>query len=192
MQFEATQYPTMVGSLNIDQAFKDKALFGSNKDSVNAVVQEALLSPAPTADPVYDSEASTEKLPELFATTSKTAEKLRDLRKYSKENFEVAKLQQQSSIKDLDRSLTDLSLKGNGLPSNRQLHERLLVSTLDTKGFPKKAQVILDHAMLLRSKEKYLFDYVANRDIVADDPWLRELWDWVAGMHLRFPIAFGD
>ncbi|KAI2639562.1 hypothetical protein GGS26DRAFT_273716 [Hypomontagnella submonticulosa] len=181
MQFEATQYPTMVGSLNIDQAFKDKALFGSNKDSVNAVVQEALLSPAPTADPVYDSEASTEKLPELFATTSKTAEKLRDLRKYSKENFEVAKLQQQSSIKDLDRSLTDLSLKGNGLPSNRQLHERLLVSTLDTKGFPKKAQVILDHAMLLRSKEKYLFDYVANRDIVADDPWLRELWDWVAG-----------
>ncbi|KAI1384608.1 uncharacterized protein F4822DRAFT_415705 [Hypoxylon trugodes] len=186
MQFEPTQYPEMVGPLNVDQAFKDKPLFGSNKEPVNSIIQHALLFSAPTADPICDSEASTEKLPEPLANTSKIAEKLRNLRKYSKEALETSKQQSdkaqaQPAIKELDQSLTDLSIKGNGLPSNRQLHERLLVSTLNTKGFPKEAQVILDHAMLLRSKEKYLFDYTANRDIVSDDPWLKELWDWVAG-----------
>ncbi|KAI1213274.1 uncharacterized protein F4807DRAFT_257107 [Annulohypoxylon truncatum] len=165
MSFEPAQYSDMISSLNIDRAFEDMPLFGVDKGSPHAIVQEALLSPAPTDDPIYDSEASDIELAESFANAFKIADKLRILRKYSKENLETSK-------KPDD--------KLNGLPSNRELHERLLSSTLDTKGFPKKAQVILDHLMLLRSKEKYLFDYVANRDIVADDPWLRELWGWIS------------
>ncbi|KAI1374582.1 hypothetical protein F4677DRAFT_425514 [Hypoxylon crocopeplum] len=185
MQFEATQYHEMMGPLNVDEAFIDKALFGSRKEPVNAIVQQALLSPVPTTDPICDLEASTEGLPELYTNASKTADKLRGLRKYSKDVLEPSKQHndkpRQSSIGDLERSLTDLSMKGNGLPSNRELHERLLLSTMDTKGFPKEAQVVIDHTMLLRSREKYLFDYVANRDIIGDDPWLRDLWDWIAG-----------
>ncbi|KAI2782846.1 hypothetical protein F4815DRAFT_491880 [Daldinia loculata] len=186
MQFEATQYPEMMGPLNIDQAFKDQPLFGNRKESANVIIQKTLLSPSPIADPICDLEASTEPLPELFTSASTTADKLRGLRQYSREILETAKQvsdkeRQQSVTKDLDRSLSDLPLQGNILPSNRQLHERLLASTLDSRGFPKEAQLVLDHVMLLRSKEKYLFDYVANRDIAADDPWLRELWDWVAG-----------
>lgn len=188
MQFEATQYPEMMGPLNIDQAFKDQPLFGNRKESANVIIQKTLLSPSPIADPICDLEASTEPLPELFTSASTTADKLRGLRQYSREILETAKQvsdkeRQQSVTKDLDRSLSDLPLQGNILPSNRQLHERLLASTLDSRGFPKEAQLVLDHVMLLRSKEKYLFDYVANRDIAADDPWLRELWDWVAGMY---------
>ncbi|KAI2626595.1 hypothetical protein GGR54DRAFT_477664 [Hypoxylon sp. NC1633] len=185
MEFEASQYPEMMGPLNIDLAFADKPLFGSDKEPSSSVIQQALLSPVPTGDPICDSEASNGPLPELSNSVSKTADKLRGLRKYSKDTLEAsAKLDGETKLlatQELDRSLTNLSIKGNGLPSNQQLHEKLLVSTLNTRGFPKEAQVVLDHAMLLRSKEKYLFDYVANRDITADDPWLRELWDWVAG-----------
>ncbi|KAI4863032.1 hypothetical protein F4820DRAFT_390443 [Hypoxylon rubiginosum] len=186
MQFDATQYPEMMGSLNIDKAVVDKSLFGSQKDSTNVVVQQALLTPPPALDPISDLEASNEPLPELFTNASKISDKLRGLRKYSTDILKAQKqlndkAQGRSSVEKLDQSLTDLSIKGNILPSNRQLHEQLLISTRDTKGFPKDAQVVLDHAMLLRSKEKYLFDYTANKDIVADDPWLGELWDWVAG-----------
>ncbi|KAI1102839.1 hypothetical protein F4804DRAFT_251011 [Jackrogersella minutella] len=166
MKFDAAQYPDMVGSLSIDEAFKDIPLFGSHKESIHAVVQKALLSPVPTADPICDFEANKEELTEVFINASKTADKLRGLRKYSQEILEGSK---------------QLHDKLNGLPSNRELHERLLVSTIDTNGFPKEAQIVLDHSMLLRAKEKYLFDYFANRDIVADDPWLRELWDWISG-----------
>ena len=35
--------------------------------------------------------------------------------------------------------------------------------------------------MLFRAKEGYLFDYAKNSRIVADDPWLRDIWAWVAG-----------
>ncbi|KAI1144502.1 hypothetical protein F5Y05DRAFT_29170 [Hypoxylon sp. FL0543] len=177
MQFEASQYPEMMGPLNFDESLRHRPLFGRHKESTRAVIRQVLQCPVPTVDPICDLEASPEKLPETFVNASKTAERLGALRKYSKEVLEASK----QSNKELDRSLSDLSLKGKGLPSNRQLHERLLVSTRDTRGFPKEAQVVLDHVMLLRSKEKYLFDYVANRDIVADDPWLKELWDWIAG-----------
>ncbi|KAI0901480.1 hypothetical protein F4806DRAFT_2193 [Annulohypoxylon nitens] len=164
MQFESAQYSDMLGSLNIDRAFEDMPLFGIDKGSAHTAVQEALLSPMPTSDPIYDSEANDTQIAELLTNASKTADKLRVLRKFHKEKLK--------SSKNDD--------KLNKLPSNRELHERLLLSTLDTRGFPKEAQVILDHAMLLRSKEKYLFDYVANREIVADDPWLRELWGWIS------------
>lgn len=190
MQFEVTQYPEMMGSLNIDKAFHDKHLFGSQKESVNAVVQQALLAPQPSQDPISDLEASNEQLSELFTSASKTADKLRSLRKYSSEILKASKQlddteQHRLSVQKLDQSLADLSVKA-GLPSNRQLHESLLVLTRDTKGFPRDAQAVLDHAMLLRAKEKYLFDYAANTNIVSDDPWLQELWDWVAGMYTDF------
>lgn len=189
MQFDAIQYPEMMGSLNIDKAFVDKSLFGNEKESANAIVQQALLTPSPTLDPVSDLEASSEPLPELLTNASKISDKLRGLRRYSNDVLKATKqlsdkAQERSSVDKLDRSLTDLSIKGNSLPSNQQLHERLLISIRDTKGFPKDAQVVLDHAMLFRAKEKYLFDYSANKEIIADDPWLGELWDWVAGIHI--------
>ncbi|KAK6952885.1 hypothetical protein Daesc_005182 [Daldinia eschscholtzii] len=195
MQFEPTQYPEMTGPLNIDQAFKDQPLFGNRKESLSSVIQQTLSSAPPTADPICDLEASTQPLPELFTSASTTADKLRGLRQYFRETLEPArqlkeKERQQSVTRNLDQSLSDLSLKDNVLPSNRQLHERLLMSTLDSRGFPKEAQLVLDHVMLFRSKEKYLFDYVANRDITGDDPWLKELWDWVAGSN--FPVRLLD
>jgi hypothetical protein len=66
-------------------------------------------------------------------------------------------------------------------PSQRQRHENLLGETTKMVSFPSEAQAVVDHAILLRAKEKYLFDGHTNQSIVADDPWLRDVWAWVAG-----------
>lgn len=91
MQFESAQYSDMLGSLNIDRAFEDMPLFGIDKGSAHAAVQEALLSPMPTSDPIYDSEASDTQIAELLTNASKTADKLRVLRKFHKENLKSSK-----------------------------------------------------------------------------------------------------
>jgi len=65
--------------------------------------------------------------------------------------------------------------------TNQELHELHLSSLVGAKGFPMEAQKVIDHTMLLRAKEKYLFDCEANRKVVSDDPWLRDVWAWIAG-----------
>ena len=44
-----------------------------------------------------------------------------------------------------------------------------------------RAQYILDHTMLLRAREGYLFNFQRNQEVVADDIWLQDVWAWVAG-----------
>ncbi|KAI0024781.1 WD repeat domain-containing protein [Xylariomycetidae sp. FL0641] len=185
MQFESSQHSEMAGPLLIDEALKDIPLFGENRAPINDIVQQAVQFPPSDIDPIVDFEAKAVPLPATYATAKSTTDQLHMLRQYSKDVIRPRKPkndeQQFPTIEDLDRSLTDLSMKGPGPPSNRQLHERMLATTLDTKGFPKEAQILLDHVMLLRAKERYLFDYAANREIVSNNPWLRDLWDWVAG-----------
>ncbi|KAH9898885.1 WD repeat domain-containing protein [Xylariomycetidae sp. FL2044] len=186
MQFDPAKYPDMVGSLLVDGALKDLPIFDINSDYVYPALEEAMRSHPSERDLVEDTEASVVPLPDSFASASSIAEKLRILRQYSKdmqraEGSLPEGTQHHQTIEDLDRSLTDLSMSSAGPPSNRHLHERLLRSSLTAKGLPKEAQAIVNNTMLLRAKERYLFDYVADRKITSDDPWLRDLWDWIAG-----------
>ncbi|RYP36828.1 hypothetical protein DL767_003218 [Monosporascus sp. MG133] len=137
-------------------------------------------------DIVVDEDASYIQPDELFTAASTTAEKLRGIRRFLKDNpqegFSSSQNQQASSSDDeLNESLVGLSITSVGQLSNRQLHEKLLALTQGARGLPKEAQAVLDHVMLLRAKENYLFDCASNREIVADDPWLQDLWDWIAG-----------
>ncbi|KAI1338035.1 WD repeat domain-containing protein [Xylariaceae sp. FL0016] len=179
MQFEASQYSEMLGALLLDKALNDAPVFGNERRSVNTFAHKIAQSPSQDDNTVIDFEANDNRLPDTYTKASTVADKLRDLRKYSKEI-----LYEQNLVKGHKR-LVSKNEKTNatkdGPPSARLLHESLLTATLDTQGFPKPAHLVLDHVMLLRSKEKYLFDYSANRDIVSDDPWLRDMWDWVAG-----------
>ncbi|KAI1429230.1 hypothetical protein F5Y12DRAFT_782001 [Xylaria sp. FL1777] len=161
MQFDAVQYPEIMGSLLIDDAVKYTPLFGNEKESVATIVSHVLESLPPETDKVLDFEAK-ESLPQSFADAGTTADKILVLRKYAYQSRETT------------------PGEGTGLVSNRQAHENLLATTLNTKGFAKAAQIVLDHVILLRSYEKYLFDYAANINIVSDDPWLKDLWLWVA------------
>ncbi|KAI1281364.1 hypothetical protein F5Y07DRAFT_354486 [Xylaria sp. FL0933] len=175
MQFDATQYPEVMGSLLIDESLKHTPLFGSDRESIATIVSQVLESLPPETDIILDFEAK-DSLPQSFIEASTTAGKILALRKYAQMSHQS---QETSRIEGLDKSPTDAAVNGTALISNRQAHENLLTTTINTKGFEKAAQVILDHVMLLRSQEKYLFDYAANIDITSDDPWLKELWLWV-------------
>ncbi|RWA12157.1 hypothetical protein EKO27_g2955 [Xylaria grammica] len=179
--FDATQYPEVMGSLLVDDALKHTPLFGNEKKSVATIISQVLELLPPETDVVSDFEAE-DPLLQSFTETTTTAGKILTLRKYNRKTSQSQDSSRHSGTpgESLDKTPSDATGSGIGLVSNQQAHENLLATTLNTKGFAKEAQVVLDHVMLLRSKEKYLFDYAANINIASDDPWLKDLWLWVA------------
>ncbi|GAP88501.1 putative WD repeat domain-containing protein [Rosellinia necatrix] len=174
MRFDAPQYSEMMGSLLVDDAVKDIPLFGDMKTSVEAISSHIMDLLPPEIDPVLDFEAK-DILPNSFTDANTTAGKILALRKHVQSSGQPREL-----ISDgPDKTPSDATVRGTGPVSNRQAHENLLSATLNARGLPKEVQVVINHAMLLRSKEKYLFDYSANVNIVAEDPWLKDLWHWV-------------
>ncbi|KAK6863992.1 hypothetical protein PG995_000520 [Apiospora arundinis] len=186
MQFEASQFPEMVGPLLVKEALSDVPIFGDTPADVDTIVNRTLSSQPSKCHKTQDAEASNKVLPEAYSNGASTAEKLRALRQFSKEIQRQSKPsskggKRNASLEDITQEMDDLSTDRPGPPSNRQLHERLLSLTQETTGFPKDAQVLLDHVALLRASDKYLFNFAANRDIVSDDPWIRDVWDWITG-----------
>lgn len=174
IQFDTARYPEMMGSLLITGAVKEIPLFGDERESVSDIASQTLELRPPERDPILDFEAN-DDLPQSFFDANTTAGKILALRKYARD----VNQSRESTNGGLGKPLSDTEGKTAGPVSNRQAHENLLTMT-NTKGFPKEAQVVLDHVMLLRSKEKYLFDYSTNMNITSDDPWLKYLWLWVA------------
>lgn len=181
----------MMSSMLIDAALSDIPLFGKDKQAIAPIIQNVLQCRPPDHDPVSDEEALGVEVKELYTDVSTTAEKLRGIRRYLKERSLERRAsydqQPQSDAEELSESLMGLSITSFGQVSNRQLHEKLLALTQGAKGLPKEAQAVLDHTMLLRAKERYLFDCAENREVVADDPWLQDLWDWIAGLLPTYP-----
>lgn len=187
MQFEPAQYSELMGSLLIDEAVKYIPLFGSEKEPVATIISQVLSAHPPDTDTVVDFEAN-DDLPESYSNATTTAAKILALRKHApqiSQSQELSNNDRKSATFGVtpDKTSPDAPGSVTGLVSNRQAHESILTTTLNTKGFPKTAQVVLDHIMLLRSQEKYLFDYQANINITSDDPWLKDLWLWVASMY---------
>ncbi|KAI0166660.1 WD repeat domain-containing protein [Xylariaceae sp. FL1272] len=179
MQFDTAQYSEMMGSLLADEAVKDVPLFGEEKLPTINLVSAAINSPQqPDIDNIISSEEE-EVLPESFEDASSTADKLQILRRI----FRKTVHSYDASVGDGHEVLNGRNLenKSAGLMSNRQSHESLLSTMLDMRRCPKSGQIIIDHILLLRSKERYLFDYAMNVDIVSDDPWLQDIWHWISG-----------
>jgi WD repeat-containing protein mio len=193
MHFEPPQTPQMLGPMLVQQALSDIPIFGEHKADIEAIIQKTLRHHHPVREAVLDTLSTNVSLPESFYKSTTVADKLRELRSFSKEVLQSAAAKghksQRDSMEKLAQSMDDLSTNRTGPPSNRQLHERLLASTLETSGFPREAQVVLDNVALLRANEKYLFDSSINRDIVSDDPWLRDMWDWIAGSSGSSPMC---
>ena len=186
MRFEESQVPEMIGPLLVKEAVSDVPLFGQQKANIDAIVNNTLLTQPVEYHVTQDDEASPMPLPDSFDDSMPAADKLRVLRAFSKEALKTGKPAgqggtQRSSLEEMTLEMDELSTDRTGPPSNRRLHEHLLSLGQQTRGFDKKAKVFLDHLPLVRANEKYLLDFAANRDIVSDDPWLRDLWDWIAG-----------
>ncbi|KAK3944651.1 SEH-associated protein 4 [Diplogelasinospora grovesii] len=166
MEFEPSQSSDILAPLLTETALSDIALFGQDKANVKLLADKALHSSA-SDDLVADIDQNTD-LPRSFLEATSIAEKLAALRSASEEM-------------DSGADNSAYSHLGTELASQRERHEKLLSQTRLRGHFPREAQAVLDHTMLLRAKENYLFNYRKNQQIVADDPWLRDIWGWVAG-----------
>ena len=166
MQLESPQARSIIGPLRIEEALSDLPLFGSDPLDIDALAEKALAN-VDSAVPA-DYHENDDHLASV-AQAATVAEKLVELRRryHASLGFE--------GDADVVHSMEP--------PSQRECHEKLLLETHRSSGSSKKAHAITDHIMLFRAKERYLFDFL-NQSIVADDPWLRDVWAWVAG---KFP-----
>lgn len=159
MEFEPPHPRGIFGPLLTEQALSDVARFGPEKADIRDLVEQALTN-ASAGERMVVKAPEDSHLLAAFEQASTVADKLKALRLASKEG-------QPQSDEELSSQL--------------ERHEKLLTYARDMTGLPSKARYVLDHTMLLRAKEGYRFDYAKNQQIVADDPWLQDVWAWVAG-----------
>jgi WD repeat-containing protein mio len=177
MKFDTSQGAETLGPYFVENALSKIPIFGPEKIDFDAIAEEALKTYSPDDDLLVDEAASTVPLPQSFMSAKTVAEKLQLLRAYVQD---VTRSEEPESGPP-SRKLSGIALNPSPSSSNRSLHEDLLRSTVEFTGFPKAAQIVLDHVMLLRAKENYLFDCQVNRAVVADDPWLKGVWGWIGG-----------
>jgi len=183
MEFEPSQADDILGPLTVENMLSDIPVFGPDRADVDEIVERSQQGSTGREEIVVDLLAKGE-LPASFSDSSTIASKLRALRQLAREQQreEAPKGAKGNNSTDvLSRDVAAMGLAARGPQTNQELHDALLESTLKMKGLPMEAHKVLDHVMLLRAKEKYLFDCEVNRKVVADDPWLRDVWAWIAG-----------
>ncbi|KAH8815808.1 hypothetical protein F5884DRAFT_194861 [Xylogone sp. PMI_703] len=68
--------------------------------------------------------------------------------------------------------------------SSRELHDRSHYSTLNMSLLSKPEKELVNHVMLKRALEGYLFNCETNKAILSDDYWLQDVWDWIGSADL--------
>ncbi|KAM0334274.1 hypothetical protein ACHAQA_001296 [Verticillium albo-atrum] len=187
INFEPSQCADMYGPLLLEQALSDVPIFGKKKANIPAVIEKTLRSSPSAADVKTERPSHLSIYPETLHGHS-IAGSLRNMRDVagSKGPAQATTSKKpettagNDTVGEAANNLADLSVSEEGPKSCRQLHEDLLSVLPQANWLNPEAQSDIDHAMLLRAKEKYLFDPAKNRAVVSDDLWLRYLWDWIA------------
>jgi hypothetical protein len=65
--------------------------------------------------------------------------------------------------------------------TSREVHDKLHYSTLSLVPSRKPRSELLDHVMLRRALDGYLFDCKINKTVATHDQWLQNLWEWIQG-----------
>ncbi|TDZ31288.1 SEH-associated protein 4 [Colletotrichum spinosum] len=182
MEFEPLQSSDMLGPLFVEEALTDIAIFGTEKADVQALVEKTLQSKFTVADFNSKLVGNVNQPSPTPECTKPVAERMRALRSDLKEQARTSEPNgvEAVALDESISSLAQLSLSKEGPASCRHMHESLLSLPLRAQNLPNETQCLLDHVMLLRAKEKYLYDCNVNRAVVSDDPWLRYMWDWIA------------
>ncbi|OAA58564.1 WD40 repeat-like-containing domain protein [Niveomyces insectorum RCEF 264] len=199
MHFEMAQATEILGPVALEEALADIPIFASDETKIQAATQKAQRERAAQLEATAADLAKKPKLPPAYYSATTVAQKLRLLRAYAKQHLRqpaktshpdsagashkaaaaVSGVSRHADLADLADSMASIVSVSGRLRTSREMHESLLTSMLDRQGFPSEAQAVLDHVMLLRAKEGYLFNCKLNREIVSDDPWLRDVWGWV-------------
>lgn len=69
----------------------------------------------------------------------------------------------------------------NKVYTSREVHDKLHYSMLSLGSSRKPSIEVLDHVMLRRALDGYLFDCKINKTVATDDHWLRDVWEWIQG-----------
>ena len=193
MKFEPSEVANTLGPSLVEQVMTEIPIFGPEKAQAEATADKALQSSTANDLSVENSMVINKPLPESYLQATTTADKLRALRRFirlssgSSDN-DSDESQSSEDAKPLEDGMGVMSLASKSLGSCHEFHESSLGRLMGAKGLPREAQNVIDHTMLFRAKEGYLFDAHVNREIVADDAWLRFAWDWVAGISKTLPL----
>lgn len=192
MKFEQEATPAMLGPLLVERALSNIPAFGPDSVDIEETVRTALKPVSPGSIKTEIANGINRPLPDSFYRSKSTAQKLRAIRAFVREELEDsdktdALRSQLTSLNLVREAGDDMPVASNGAESCREMHEALLGILAETQGLPREAQCVVDHSTSLRAKEMYLFDAVKNRNVVGDDPWTRFVWDWIAGKLLLKP-----
>lgn len=80
-----------------------------------------------------------------------------------------------------DLLLKDLSISGKKTLSSRERHEYSQWLALEPWTLSDTPYAKMNNIMIQRCKKHYLFDCEKNREILADNRWLQEVWLWIEG-----------
>jgi hypothetical protein len=160
----------VLGPLFATAAKADVPIFGPNKFAstsiktvLNAAIKKSLHS---EADPVVD----------LLASTDPALEPFKE---------EISRLQISSKVgkgKWVDSKISSIEPDApSKVYSSRELHDRSHYSTFRVPPTSNRGSELPSHVMLNRAEDGYLFDCKKNQLIVANDNWLRDVWEWIEG-----------
>lgn len=134
--------------------------------SLNAAIQESMRS---EIDPIVDLSAAAkgqnkDKVPENIEP---------DLTNTFKKSH--------LTIESQDDKRKGGGVESMSIYSSQELHDKSQNQIRPSGSMSKGEKEELDHIMLRRADAGYLFDCVINKKIVANDPWLQDVWEWVKG-----------
>ncbi|KAI9740633.1 MAG: hypothetical protein M1818_004597 [Claussenomyces sp. TS43310] len=122
-------------------------------------------------------------LVESDSPTSNTSALLSSLAEKLYKNLSLMRVRNSCGSSDLSRDSAkradsiQVQCPTNPL-SSREVHEKAHWAGVEA-ATRKQIYGVLTQKMNRRIRARYLFNPVKNQDIVADDPWLQNLWSWV-------------
>ncbi|KAE8451231.1 hypothetical protein EG329_004395 [Mollisiaceae sp. DMI_Dod_QoI] len=167
----------MLGPLYATAAKTDVPVFGADgynssttKQALNNAIKKALES---GKDPVVDLIAPvdiTDHRPDVAVSPVEPME----------DSFSQLRMDKSVDRKPPQKNETVPDLRVSKAVSSRELHDKSHYSTIACLPADKATHDKLDHVMLQRAVDGYLFDCKINRAIVTGDPWLQDVWEWIA------------
>jgi hypothetical protein len=167
MKFADTkERDAVLGPLYANEAKANIPIFGSGskeaKAALNSTIKQFLQS---DVNPVVD----------LLSKTIQTPGGLGVAAGSISEDLEKLQMEASSENGQVQRVRPDVPK----ITSSREKHD---ASHYTMRGKPEEPKTDkLDHVMLQRALDGYLFNCKLNQTLIKDDPWLRNVWEWMEG-----------
>jgi hypothetical protein len=166
----------VLGPLYATEAKTDIPIFGPEKFTsrnikqlLNSTVKQALQS---ETNPVVNLLATTKsKMSQVAGKTSQPDSSL---------SGDLERLQLEAQERD-EKVKSRTSRK---ISSSRELHDEAHYTRRSISTSAESKKELLDHVMLQRAIDGYLFNCNLNNAIVNDDVWLQEVWEWIEGKQI--------